>query len=38
MDQTYRCNQCNVDFPDKLIATEHRNGKGYILNMITKEK
>jgi hypothetical protein len=31
MDQTYRCNQCDIDFPDKQIATGHRNGTGHIL-------
>ena len=34
MDQAYHCNECNVDFPDKQIATEDRNGTGHILNMI----
>ena len=37
MDQTYRCNQCNVDFPDKQIATDHRNGTGHILTVTTNE-
>ena len=35
MDKIYRCNECNVSFPDKQIATEHRNGTGHILNVIT---
>ena len=38
MDQTYHCNECNVDFPDKQIVTEHRNGIGHILTVTTNEK
>jgi hypothetical protein len=38
MNQTYQCNQCNVDFPDKYLATEHRNGTGHSLTVITDEK
>jgi hypothetical protein len=38
MDQAYHCNECNVDFHDKRIATEHRNSTGHILNVITNEK
>jgi hypothetical protein len=38
MDQTYRCDRCNVDFPDKQIAAEHRNGTGHILTVTTNEK
>ena len=30
--------QCNVDFPDKQIATDHRNGTGHILTVTTNEK
>jgi len=38
MDETYRCDECNVDFPDKQIAIEHRNGTGHVLNVTTKKK
>ena len=34
MDQIYHCNDCNVNFPDKEIAIEHRNGTGHVLNVI----
>jgi hypothetical protein len=38
MDQTYQCSECKVTFPDKHIATEHRNGTGHTLNVITDER
>jgi len=37
MDQIYHCNQCNVDFPDKQTAIDHRDGTGHTLDVITKE-
>jgi len=38
MDQNYQCNECKVTFTDKQIATEHRNGTGHTLNVITDER
>jgi hypothetical protein len=38
MDQTYHCSECDVDFPDKQIAAEQRNGTGHILSVTTNEK
>jgi hypothetical protein len=38
MDQIYQCNECEVTFQDKQIATEHRNGTGHTLNVIIDER
>jgi hypothetical protein len=38
MDQIYQCSECKVTFPDKEIATEHGNGTGHTLNVITDER
>ena len=37
MDQVYHCNECNVNFPDKDIAMEHRNGTGHVLSVFNRE-
>jgi hypothetical protein len=38
MDQIYQCSECKVTFPDKEITTEHGNGTGHTLNVITDER
>jgi hypothetical protein len=38
MKESYRCNPCNQDFPDKETAIEHRNATGHELNIVKLEK
>ena len=37
MSQIYHCNPCNVDFPDKDTAMQHRDGTGHELELIDKK-
>jgi hypothetical protein len=37
MNESYHCNPCNQDFPDKETATEHRDATGHELNIVKLE-
>jgi len=37
MNESYHCNPCNLDFPDKETATEHRDATGHELNIVKLE-
>ncbi|HEY7079565.1 MAG TPA: hypothetical protein VH500_07690 [Nitrososphaeraceae archaeon] len=35
MHNSYKCDKCNNQFPDKETATEHRNATGHPLSLVT---